>query len=41
VAVSVRIKRPQCEVEHSPPSIAEVKNTWGICLDCPYEFSLT
>jgi len=23
------VKRPECEADHSPPSSAEVKNTWG------------
>jgi hypothetical protein len=28
-AFSLGIKRPGCEADHSPPSSAEVKNTWS------------
>jgi hypothetical protein len=28
-ALSLRVKRPGCEAEHSPPSSAEVKNAWS------------
>jgi hypothetical protein len=29
-ALSVGVKRPGCEADHSPPSSAEVRNTWSI-----------
>jgi len=28
-ALSLEVKQPGCEVNHSPPSSAEVKNVWG------------
>jgi len=28
VILSLGLKRPWCEAEHSPPSSAEVKNAW-------------
>jgi hypothetical protein len=27
--LSLRVKRPEHEADHSPPSSADVKNTWG------------
>jgi hypothetical protein len=38
VALSPRVKRPGCEAAHSPPSSAEVKNTW-IYTPLPYTSS--
>jgi hypothetical protein len=28
-ALSLGVKRPECEADHSSPSSAEVKNAWG------------
>jgi len=28
-AVSLKVKRPVCEADHSPPCATEVKNAWG------------
>jgi hypothetical protein len=28
-ALSLGVKRPRCEADHSPPSSAEVKNVWS------------
>jgi hypothetical protein len=39
VALCVGLKRPECEVAHSPPSSAEVKNG-GVVPPLPYMFSL-
>jgi hypothetical protein len=30
VALSLGIKRPGCEADHSPPSSADVKNAWSL-----------
>jgi hypothetical protein len=37
-ARSPGVKLPGCEVDHSPPSIAEFKNTWSYNAIPPYVF---
>jgi hypothetical protein len=37
--LSPGIKQPGREADHSPPSIAEVKNTWNYKSTPPYAFS--
>jgi hypothetical protein len=37
-AFSQGIKRPECEADHSPPSIAEVKNAWSYTSTPQYVF---
>jgi len=32
------LKRPKCEADHSPPSSAEVKNSWSYTYTFPYVF---
>jgi hypothetical protein len=29
MALSLGVRRPGCEADYSPPSIAEVKNAWS------------
>jgi hypothetical protein len=36
VSVSLRVKRPGREADHSPPTGAEVKNTWLYISTPPY-----
>jgi hypothetical protein len=35
-ALSLRVKAPDCEADHSAPSSAEVKNTWNYTSTPPY-----
>jgi len=35
---SLRIKRPDYEIDHLPPSSAEVKNAWGYTATPPIRF---
>jgi hypothetical protein len=37
-ALSLGIKRPGLEADHSPPSIAEVKNAWSYTSTPQYVF---
>jgi hypothetical protein len=37
-ALSLGIKRPEREADHSPPSIAEVKNAWSYSSTSLYVF---
>jgi hypothetical protein len=37
-ALSLGVKRPGCEAEHSPPSSAEVKNAWSYTSTPQYAF---
>jgi hypothetical protein len=37
-ALSLRVKRPEREADHSPQSSAEVKNTWSYISTPPYVF---
>jgi len=34
--VGTGLRRPRCEVDHSHPSSAEVKNTWSYTSTAPY-----
>jgi hypothetical protein len=34
-ALSLGVKRPRCEPDHSPPSSAEVKNAWSYTSNHP------
>jgi hypothetical protein len=34
-ALSLEVKRPVCEADHSPPSMAEVKNAWSCSSTLP------
>jgi hypothetical protein len=38
-ALSLRVKRPGLEVDHSPPSSAEVKNEWSYTSTPQYTFT--
>jgi len=37
-ALSLRVKRPGSEADHSPPSSAEVKNAWSYTFNPQYAF---
>jgi len=37
-ALSLVVKRPRCEADHSPPSSVEVKNAWSYTLTPIYAF---
>jgi len=37
-ALSLRVKRPRSETDHSPPSYDEVKNTWSYTTTPQYAF---
>jgi hypothetical protein len=37
-AISLGVKRPGCEADHSPPSSAEVKNAWSYTSTPQYVF---
>jgi hypothetical protein len=37
-AISLGVKRPGCEADHSPPSSAEVKNAWSYTSTPQYAF---
>jgi hypothetical protein len=36
-ALSLEVKRPEREADHSPPSSAEVKNAWGYTFTLPIQ----
>jgi hypothetical protein len=36
--LSLRVKRPGCEADHSPPSSAEIKNAWSYTSIPQYTF---
>jgi hypothetical protein len=38
IEICARRKRPECQADHSPPSIAKVKNTWSYTFTLPYLF---
>jgi hypothetical protein len=38
-ALSLWVKKPEREADHSPPSSAEVKNTWSYTSTPPYAFT--
>jgi len=39
-AFSLKVKRPQRDADHSPPSSAEVKNSWSYTFITRYAFKV-